>query len=461
MRQYNAWIAPPECSEDTGRKDFFVEAAVVLDANVLLDLYEYTPQARNQVFAALETVSPRLWLPHQVGLEFVRNRHRVVHGHNKALQDAPSQINRKLMEAVKAVVDARTLVQDMLQTYNRDAQAQQKLSEEINQEAVLDRLGTWKDLLMNHVNELKNAQYLTLGTLRTGDSILEKVAALFGDNVGAPPDPEILRMRVETAVTYRFPNKIPPGFSDLKSTPLQSAGDYLLWEEIIDYAATLPHPRRVLLVSADGKEDWYQPAQFGVQSRPWPMLFDEIKQRAGASLRIEQPQEFFDGIRLYKDVDITEETSAEIKRAAESLERADESLVSDIEITESDAAVIEPPSDLSLLAYQAAGLTTSVVRHAIRAPEHRLFRWWLIGVTAELGRRRPAEAEPPVEMPAAIRCDGPPGPHWLRGTVLSEGEWPYRTSTWIAPWFVQVVRSAPEADRLVLQRLAARQADAR
>ncbi|MFC9437218.1 PIN-like domain-containing protein [Nocardia sp. NPDC057030] len=458
MRQYQAWIAPAPSPDDTDREVFFIKALVILDTNVLLDLYEYTPTARKQVFAALERISAQLWLPYQVGLEFVRNRHSRVRSHSRALQDAPGQIERKFADAAKAIVNARELIQNMLETYTRDTQAQDALEEKINVKVVESHLDGWKEPLLSHARALKDEQDQTVGKLWSGDDILEAVAALFEDRIGAPPPPGVVRQRVEDAYSYRFPNNIPPGFSDMgKATPLRSAGDYLLWEEVIEKAAAMQEPRRVLLVSADGKEDWYQPPELGMKSRPWPMLFDEMRQRAGAELRIEKPQSFFDGIRQYLHVDIAEETSEEIKRAAESSE---ESLLAKAIVTETEAAVSAPPTELSIAAYQAAGLTTSAVRRAVESSTHRLFQWWLIGVTVEFGRRKASDGEPLVEMLAAIRSNSPPGPHWVQGTVLREGEWPYRTSTWIAPWFVQVVGLAPEADRLVLQRLAVRQADA-
>ncbi|MFE3259022.1 PIN-like domain-containing protein [Nocardia sp. NPDC059229] len=460
MRRYQAWIVPAADSDDTEREVYFKSALVVLDTNVLLDLYEYTPQARSQVFAALELISPRLWLPHQVGLEFVRGRHSRVKSHDAALRDASDQIGKKFGEAVRALVTVRKQVQHLLQTYTRDEQAQKDLEAAINNKTVDDHLKEWAALLRGQVKALKDAQDHREGTLWTDDSILQKVANLFDDRVGEPPHPHVLRQRVEDAFAYRFPNEIPPGFADAdKSTPLRSAGDYLLWEEVIEQAAAMPEPRRVLLVSSDTKEDWYEPARDGAKARPWPMLFDEIRQRAGAELRIEQPQEFFDGIRQFLDADIGEETSEEIKRAAELPPPPESSPLPGIVVTEMGAAVLEPTAELRVAAYQSAGLTTSSIRRAVESPAHRLFQWWLIGVTAELGRRNPGDDEPLIEMLAAVRSIPPPGPDWLRGTVLRDGEWPYRSSTWIAPWFAQVVQPAPEADRLVLQRLAARQAD--
>ena len=57
---------------------FFRKGLIVLDANVLLDLYRVTPDARSQIIGTLNGVAERLWVPHQAAVEFSRNRKRVI-----------------------------------------------------------------------------------------------------------------------------------------------------------------------------------------------------------------------------------------------------------------------------------------------------------------------------------------------------------------------------------------------
>jgi hypothetical protein len=51
---------------------------VVPDTNVLLGLYKVQRTARRELGAALGKLGDRLWIPHQVGLEFHRNRLSVI-----------------------------------------------------------------------------------------------------------------------------------------------------------------------------------------------------------------------------------------------------------------------------------------------------------------------------------------------------------------------------------------------
>ncbi|MFC1430124.1 PIN-like domain-containing protein [Streptacidiphilus sp. N1-3] len=464
VRQYKAWLQPGALTGDSNREGFFTRGLVVLDTNVLLSLYEYTSPAREQVLTALERIPDRLWLPHQVGLEFVRGRHRVLENRRSTLRQAPNDVRNKLIAARKSVLDASDSVKRLLVKYAQDTEASAKLDEAFNPSSVDGYLAPWLEALLKPLEKLTSEHDLAPGSVDADDPVLPRIAALYGERVGRQPSAEVLRDRIEYATAFRFPNRIPPGFGDAgKGTPLEAAGDFLLWEEVVQEARLLADPQRyVLFVSADTvKGDWYEPAEPGRGPRPWPMLFDELENRAGAQLRIETPTRFFQGINEYLHADITEATYEEIERAAETLDRPALKADSVPEVTEDTAAQLAPPHGLALDAYHSVGLSSAAVRSAVESPKqaHWTFQWWLIGVTFQLGRRDPVDGEPSVAIKAAIRSSVPPAPHWKPGTVLRSGEWLHRESSWVAPWFIYLLNSTSQVDSVVLQRLAVQQAD--
>jgi rRNA-processing protein FCF1 len=67
---------------------------VVPDSNVLLNLYRYNEQARADLFAVLQRLGSRLWIPHQVLKEFWRNR-------ESAILDKQTQTEKTLTELWK------------------------------------------------------------------------------------------------------------------------------------------------------------------------------------------------------------------------------------------------------------------------------------------------------------------------------------------------------------------------
>jgi hypothetical protein len=56
------------------------ECVFCFDTNVLLNLYRYTPESRENLIKVLQAVKDRVWLPHQVGIEYQRRRIEVLLG---------------------------------------------------------------------------------------------------------------------------------------------------------------------------------------------------------------------------------------------------------------------------------------------------------------------------------------------------------------------------------------------
>ncbi|WP_405187955.1 PIN-like domain-containing protein [Streptomyces anulatus] len=450
IKQFRDWIQKGPSESDPERIRFFTDSIIVLDTNILLSLYEYTPAARQQVLDALRNVQPLLWLPHQVGLEFFQNRHRVITGRKKALEESQRILRNKITDAKKALREARTHTQNMLIRYAQDTEASSKLEKQISDKEINSLLGDISSTLEGQASRLREYD-ISVSPNGEGDAVLSQVAALFGDQIASPPNPKLTRQRVEEASLYRFPNLIPPGFKDAgKGTALASSGDFLLWEETISHMSASEVRSHLLFVSNDTKEDWYQPSGEGrSEPRPWPYLKSEMRARAGAELRFETPGTFYRGINHFLDAEIAETTYAEIDRAAVGAVPAS--------ITETAAIRTQPPPDLVAAALDAAGLGEGLVYTISNTPHRLLFLWWLIGATAQLERRVPADNEPDVLFMPATRATTQPDTSWVPGVRLHLGEWPYRSSSWIAPWFADTINALSVRDRKILQGLAAQQ----
>src|SRR4051812_36072999 len=75
------------------------EAIIVFDANVLLNLYRYTKKTRRKIFKILTKISGRLWLPHQVGLEFHGRRLDAINNQLKVYEDVCNEIDELIKTA--------------------------------------------------------------------------------------------------------------------------------------------------------------------------------------------------------------------------------------------------------------------------------------------------------------------------------------------------------------------------
>jgi predicted nucleic-acid-binding protein len=235
LQRFHAWLQPVPSPQDTVRLTFFQDALIVLDTNVLLSLYEYTEESREEVLTALGQVSERLWMPYHVGLEFVRGRRSVLESRKRVLTDASKSVNTKLTAARKAIIEAKDTVRAQLQKYARVPAEIDALEQLVSERAVDGHLAVYRNAFKAHLDMLKNGHDLSPVNVDTADPILPQVADLYGHRVGLQPDDQLLQQRLDEAVAFRFPNQIPPGFKDFdKSTPLKGAGDFLIWEEVIE-----------------------------------------------------------------------------------------------------------------------------------------------------------------------------------------------------------------------------------
>lgn len=459
IRRYSAWIEPDGGVGEDAREPFYTCGMIVLDTNVLLDLYRYTPSARDEVVEALKLVADRLWMPYQVGLELVRGRNKVIFDRTRLLGTAAQQVREGFDRAWQNIASTLAGVKQLLADHANDLPGQRELDELINQQSFQELTAPWKQELISRAEQIRNSHDVQLGSLVSGsDRVLRQVAELYGDQIGEPPSNSDLQHRVESAAEFRYPNQIPPGFADHgKGTDLAAAGDFLLWEEVVQQATELPPPRRVLFVSGDAKEDWYEPSAPGRRKQPWPHLFEEMRRRSQAELLVVRPQDFFKDVREYLNAAIAQSTVEEIEKAADSRDSRERGATV---ITEGQARALAPPEELLLEACRAAELPASVLRYVLSDTENPVFKWWLIGVTALLDLREPTDDELSVDLEAAVVSADPPDESWTGGEVFAPGQWPYRSSSWIAPWFVRAVKSLPLADRGSLLRLEVRQINA-
>src|SRR5688500_4356529 len=63
---------------DKDDKEIWKDSIIVLDTNVLLNLYRYTQETSEQILNLLQKYKENLWMPHQVALEYHYNRKSVI-----------------------------------------------------------------------------------------------------------------------------------------------------------------------------------------------------------------------------------------------------------------------------------------------------------------------------------------------------------------------------------------------
>lgn len=225
-----------------GELDAALQAAlVVVDANVLLNLYRYNGSTRDDLLGILSRLAERLWVPHQVMREFWRNRLSVLASRDTAayqVLEALTKQHRATEAAVRQWAKATAI----------DA---------ATQDALLAKVDQLHDDLESEIQDHTPSSSSTSAGART-EPVLVALEQLLRSKVGASLDAAEWQKAVDEG-NRRVANKVPPGYLDAEKTNSElaekAAGDYLVWHQTV-----LEATRRnmdVVFVTGDEKEDWW------------------------------------------------------------------------------------------------------------------------------------------------------------------------------------------------------------
>lgn len=69
-------------------KCLWEKSLIAVDANVLLSLYRYSAATRGEFLEVFKALGDRLWIPHQVAKEYLKNRLKVISDQAKSYDEA-------------------------------------------------------------------------------------------------------------------------------------------------------------------------------------------------------------------------------------------------------------------------------------------------------------------------------------------------------------------------------------
>jgi hypothetical protein len=264
---------------DAEFKKLWTECLFVLDANVLLNLYRYSPETRKKLIDTLQRLEARLWVPHQAALEYQRNRLEVI----SAQTEAYNQIEQLLGETQKKM-------EAQLNSYRRHPL--------IN----VDKLLTSIDGVFKSQSKLLVKAREKHPDLISDDPVRETLTKILEGKVG-PAYPAAKLKEIFKEGAERYAKSMPPGYRDAKSKEGDRAfGDLILWFQIIDKAEK--EKLSIIIVTDDIKDDWWWKHE-GKIVGPHPELVAEIKGKAGVEFYMYESDQFMKFARqLFKeDVD--------------------------------------------------------------------------------------------------------------------------------------------------------------
>lgn len=296
-------------------KELWEEGTFVFDTNVLLNLYRYKIESRNEVLNIIKQIEDRVWIPYQVGLEFHRNRLTVLGEQNSSLSTIKNSIRDSISSIEKKCKDL-----DL-----------DKRHSEIKTSTFIERFRELSESVINELDEIK-AKKLTNDI--DEDVVLTELTKFFSVNkgsLGSPPKDQKVLESIYKDGEFRAKNKIPPSFEDILEAQKKKSdeeyyafeglnykkgyGDLIVWKQIIEFAHE-NQKKNIIFVTDDTKEDWmriiHSHGKKTISARP--ELVSEIFKEAGVdNFYIYDTKGFLDYSKEYLKIDIQDETIKDIQ----------------------------------------------------------------------------------------------------------------------------------------------------
>lgn len=214
------------------------DSIIVLDTNILLNLYRYSEETRKNILNCLKTFKNRIWIPYQVIKEYYKNRDKVIDDCNLVTDE------------LKSIIDAK--YGDIYKELNKRAERAQAVEEikKIIEKNQQDLLPIFQKFKSDETKEKKLANNL---------AIEKEICELIKDSFEEEYEYKDIESVIEEG-DYRIKNSIPPGYMDNEKKEQYNNykinGDYIILNSIIKKAKE--NNKSVIFITDDQKEDWFQ-----------------------------------------------------------------------------------------------------------------------------------------------------------------------------------------------------------
>lgn len=220
------------------------EHLIVLDTNVLLELYRQPANISLDVINALKEIQNRIYIPRQVYDEYLKHFHKICGDEKKRYKNVTKDLTDFLKNLQKDI--ATKIGEYRKHNYTDISKLQNDLNEEIRNAQNI--IAGFEE---NHNAEIQlNIDFLE------NDKVKEFVDLLQSQgNIGEKmPFSKKLLLLQEGQI--RYDNLIPPGFLDYAKDGEAKYGDLFIWKDII--AIAKEKNSNIIFVCNDTKEDWWK-----------------------------------------------------------------------------------------------------------------------------------------------------------------------------------------------------------
>lgn len=218
---------------------------VVLDTNVLLNIYRYSPEFSEFALECLKAIKNSIMLPATVRLEYEKHRRGEFSKMERRTKEASKETAKQIESAKKKIINSCYSL-ERLQFQDVDG-LKNSLSEK------MDAVKTVLDNYFDDHAALDLIQHSWAGVDYLGRLIAEIDSN--GQVMIAPSQEDIYFWCDEGEKRYK--GEIPPGYKDAKNKDgIRKYSDLILWQESLRYAKK--ESKNLVFVTDDVKADWWE-----------------------------------------------------------------------------------------------------------------------------------------------------------------------------------------------------------
>lgn len=301
----------PYLLDEEKEKRLWNDAVFAFDSSALLDFYFLPQKTRQKIYDEIFSSLPkRLWLPHHVEYEFLKNREGIIPKPVKEkyepLKEKINNIRTSLSKEIQKRIDeiSRETKKD-----NKHPYIEQTEIEKLK--ALTDSFEKEVKCLEENIFKQISAAEKEILNVKGNDDILKALEEHF--SVGREFSfAEILEITKEGKHRYEF--KIPPGYGDLlqkEKKGTQIFGDLIIWKQILEFSQEKKLP--IIFITNDIKkdEDWCYLDKSAKEDRilsPREELLKEIKDCSNVEFWMYNLPQFLFHANKYLESKFSEQT---------------------------------------------------------------------------------------------------------------------------------------------------------
>jgi PIN like domain len=296
-------------------RELWKKAIFVVDTNILINFYKYkSKQSTKSLLDILKKLkeSERLWIPHQVALEYFFNYEDNMYKQNEGYNLLGKELMKLKKEAERILSSVKSkhpyIMTDKFQFFIKNMEiSNQRLQEQLE-------------------GEIEN--------LPDSKIIQKDLLDLLEGLVGEPYSQKEID-QIEKEGKERYQHDIPPGFKDKDDKNKQEYrtygdfryqqlyGDLIVWYQIMDRAKKEGSQTPIILITEDRKEDWWEKDK-GQIKRPHPQLIQEFLIKTNEEFYMYRTESFVKNVIDYLGANVTEEQYQEVTNEINNIRKAED-----------------------------------------------------------------------------------------------------------------------------------------